>query len=120
MLFFGSIRLTIASATRFLIMKKLIESYNQDWKSEFENIKQVIESEFIDLILLIDIQHIGSTSIPGLIAKPILDIDIIIDNKDLLQTITSRLERMGYKYQGEQGISGRFAFGQTSDFTPLT
>lgn len=101
-------------------MTTFIEPYNPNWKIEFENIRQVIETELSDLSPLIDIQHIGSTSIPGLFAKPILDIDIIIENKDLLQSITSRLEQIGYKYKGEQGIPGRFAFRQTSGYIPLT
>jgi len=51
-----------------------------------------------------------STSVPGLYAKPILDIDIIIEDKTLLGGITARLEELGYKAEGEQGIPERFAF----------
>jgi GrpB-like predicted nucleotidyltransferase (UPF0157 family) len=101
-------------------MKQFIEPYNPDWKTEFESIKQIIQTELNDLDLEIDIQHVGSTAIPGLFAKPILDIDIIIKNKALRNSITKRLEKIGYKSKGEQGISGRFAFRQTSDFTPLS
>lgn len=97
-----------------------LEPYNSNWKTEFEYIKQTIETEFSDLGQQMDIQHVGSTSIPGLFAKPVLDIDIIINDKDLLQNITTRLEKIGYKAKGDLGISGRFAFRQTSDFTPLT
>ncbi len=99
-------------------MTKFIEPYNPNWKIEFEKINQVIKKQLNGL--KIDIQHVGSTSIPGLFAKPILDIDIIIDNKDLLFDIKLRLERIGYKFKGEQGITGRFAFRQTSGSTPST
>jgi len=101
-------------------MTKFIEPYNPNWKTEFENIRQVIETELGDLNPQIEIQHVGSTSISGLFAKPILDIDIIIENKNLLSDIARRLEKIGYKSKGEQGIAGRFAFRQTSGFTPLT
>ncbi|MDZ4794349.1 MAG: GrpB family protein [Bacteroidota bacterium] len=101
-------------------MKEFIELYNPEWKTEFESIKQIIQSELNDLSSEIEIEHVGSTSIPGLLAKPILDIDIIIKNKALLKSISLRLEKIGYKSKGEQGISGRFAFRQTSDFMPLT
>lgn len=101
-------------------MTKFIEQYNPNWKTAFGNIKHIIETALGELTLQTNIQHIGSTSIPGLPAKPILDIDIVINNKDLLQEITVRLEKIGYKQKGEQGISGRFAFRQTSDFVPLT
>ncbi|MEO6219942.1 MAG: GrpB family protein [Ginsengibacter sp.] len=101
-------------------MSRFIEPYNPIWKIEFENIKQVIETGLSDLSLQSDIQHVGSTSIPGLFAKPILDIDIIINKKNLIRDITLRLEKIGYKTKGVQGISGRFAFRQKSLFTPLT
>ncbi len=97
-------------------MTKFIEPYNSNWKIEFEKINQVIKAQLNGLE--IDIQHVGSTAISGLIAKPILDIDIIIDNKNLLDDITLRLEKIGYISKGEQGIAGRFAFRQTSDDTP--
>ncbi len=99
-------------------MSKFIEPYNPNWKIEFEKIAGVLKTELNGL--KIDIQHIGSTSIPGLFAKPILDIDIIIHQKDLFNDIKVKLERIGYKSKGEQGIAGRFAFRQISDFTPVT
>jgi GrpB-like predicted nucleotidyltransferase (UPF0157 family) len=101
-------------------MTKFIEPYNPNWKTEFENIKQVIVTELNDIIPQIDIQHVGSTSVKGLFAKPILDIDIIIADKTLLNNITLRLEKIGYNSKGEQGIPGRYAFRQKSDLTPMT
>ncbi|KXK40191.1 MAG: Glutamate-rich protein grpB [Bacteroidetes bacterium OLB9] len=101
-------------------MTKFIEPYNPSWKTEFENIKQAIATELYDIIPQVDIQHVGSTSIQGLIAKPILDIDLIITDKSLLNIITLRLEKIGYNSIGEQGIPGRFAFKQKSELTPLT
>jgi len=99
-------------------MTRFIEPYNPDWKLEFEKINLVLQSALQGL--KIDIQHVGSTAVPGLVAKPILDIDIIIDNKGQLDEITSRLENIGYASKGEQGIPGRFAFRQISESTPIT
>jgi len=99
-------------------MIPFIEPYNTNWKTEFAKIKQVL-LKVLDSFK-IDIQHVGSTSIPNLFAKPILDIDIIIDDKTLLGDISAGLEKIGYINKGEQGISGRFAFGQTSEFVPQT
>jgi GrpB-like predicted nucleotidyltransferase (UPF0157 family) len=101
-------------------MTKFIEPHNPNWKTEFKNIKQVIAAELNDIIPQIDIQHVGSTSIEGLFAKPILDIDIIIVDKTLLNNITSRLEKIGYNSKGEQGIPGRFAYRQKTEYTPMT
>jgi len=100
-------------------MAIFIEPYNPNWKTEFENIRGVIETELGVLSRQTDIQHVGSTSVPGLFAKPILDIDIIIKDKSLLHEISHILEKIGYKSNGEQGINGRFAFNQRSDYTPL-
>lgn len=98
-------------------MQSLITPYNHSWKSAFTRLKenlQVLLREFE-----IDIQHVGSTAIPGLAAKPILDIDIILEDKSKLAAITALLEGAGYANRGEQGIPGRFAFRQQTRHTPV-
>ncbi|HLO79595.1 MAG TPA: GrpB family protein [Chitinophagaceae bacterium] len=97
-------------------MIDLIKPYEPHWKTEFEKIKTVLESALQNID--VDIQHVGSTAIPGLPAKPILDIDIIIGDKKALDEVSSRLEKLGYINKGEQGIAGRFAFRQGSEFIP--
>ena len=101
-------------------MTSFLEPYNPQWKTEFETLKQALKNELSVINQHVVIEHIGSTSIPGLIAKSILDIDIIIENKSLLQEIEARLHTLGYLSRGEQGISGRFAFRQKSDQVPFT
>lgn len=99
-------------------MINFIEPYHLNWKTEFDNIEKVLLKALNGF--KINIQHVGSTAIPNLFAKPILDIDIIIDNKALLNGISARLEKIGYVNKGEQGISGRFAFRQNYEWTPQT
>lgn len=99
-------------------MQQLIEPYNPGWKTEFENLKQVFTS--VLKAFETSIQHVGSTSIPGMPAKPILDIDIIIQHKDIVPPITAQLESIGYFNKGEQGVAGRFAFRQTNAFVPFS
>ncbi len=99
-------------------MINFIEPYKEEWKSVFDSLKKYLYGILDGLP--VDIQHVGSTAIPGLFAKPILDIDIIIDNKAHLHNISARLEKVGYKNKGEQDILGRFAFRQTSELTPST
>jgi len=96
----------------------LIKPYSSAWKKEFEKLKNVLEAALLDLG--IDIQHVGSTSIPELCAKPVLDIDIILADKILLNEVALRLEKIGYFNRGEQGITGRFAFRQNSVYAPIT
>ena len=98
-------------------MKIHIEPYNPNWKIEFEEIREVYLRQLERL--QVAIEHVGSTSVPGLSAKPILDIDIIVKGKQFLPEITARLENLGYISEGELGIRGRFSFKQKNAFTPF-
>ena len=62
-------------------------------------------------IPIITIEHIGSTSIPDLIAKPVIDIDIEIKPTDF-EAVKEALMSAGYRWIGESGIPGRHAFWQ--------
>ncbi len=97
-------------------MKKVIAPYNPNWKTEFEALKHVFDSRLPNLT----IEHVGSTSIEGLYAKPILDIDIIIEDLSQLVEVSKELQEMGYLSKGEQGIADRYAFKQSSEFSPFT
>ncbi|KEK23428.1 GrpB family protein [Bacillus gaemokensis] len=88
-----------------------IMPYNPKWKEEFQKIKQMIEGYIGDLILRIE--HVGSTSVEGLAAKPIIDMDVVIDNYAILPDIIQRLEKEGYQHQGNLGVEGREAFQRT-------
>jgi GrpB-like predicted nucleotidyltransferase (UPF0157 family) len=95
----------------------VIEPYNPQWEAEFERLRTLYLQHLGEFS--VDIQHVGSTAITGLCAKPILDIDIIIEDKSLLGGITARLEALGYIAKGEQGIPGRFAFRQANNTVPF-
>jgi GrpB-like predicted nucleotidyltransferase (UPF0157 family) len=86
----------------------LIQKYNPSWITDFNNIKNVITEALTNLN--VHIEHIGSTSIPNLAAKPIIDIDIIFDTPKDFETIKSRLEKIGYYHNGNQGIPNRDVF----------
>lgn len=58
----------------------------------------------------LDIQHIGSTSVPGISAKPILDIAIAIQSYEGGHSLVPRFETLGYRYRGENGIPRRHYF----------
>ena len=58
-----------------------------------------------------DIQHIGSTAIPGMAAKPIIDIAVAVANVDVVESLVQPLEAAGYEYRGKlNGIEGHFFF----------
>ena len=56
------------------------------------------------------IEHVGSTSVEGLAAKPVIDIDIIIDSNLKFPVITKILNELGYKHKGNLGVNGREVF----------
>jgi GrpB-like predicted nucleotidyltransferase (UPF0157 family) len=84
----------------------IVEDYNPKWKNEFERISKELLTVLAGKI--ISIEHVGSTSVEGLAAKPIIDIDIVID--DNFEQIKQTLASIGYVYEGDLGIPGREAF----------
>jgi len=89
--------------------KIIIEDYNPQWALHFQHIKSFLSSHLHKQIL--NIEHVGSTSVIGMKAKPIIDIDIIIESDEhTLQKVIARLQSVGYNYLGDLGISGREAF----------
>lgn len=86
----------------------VVESYNPKWKTDFEKIKVEIENVISDLI--VRIEHVGSTSVVGLFAKPIIDIDVVIKDYSVFDDLVERLNAIGYIYEGDLGIEGREAF----------
>lgn len=86
----------------------VVESYDETWTSAFKEIKKEIESAVGDLI--IGIEHVGSTSVEGLSAKPIIDIDIIIKDYSIFDAVVNKLNTIGYIHEGNLGIKDREAF----------
>ena len=86
----------------------VVVSYDEAWKNAFEEIKTEIEAEIGDLI--IGIEHVGSTSVEGMSAKPCLDIDVIIKDYSVFGEIVRKLGAIGYIHEGDLGIKDREAF----------
>lgn len=61
--------------------------------------------------MAIRIEHVGSTSVEGLAAKPIIDIDVVISDNLKLNSVIKALFKIGYYHEGNLGIEGREAFG---------
>ena len=91
--------------------KVMVLPYDEAWKADFEKIKSELESVVGDLIT--GIEHVGSTSVEGLSAKPCIDIDVIIKDYSVFDLIVSRLALIGYIHEGDLGIKDREAFKYT-------
>ena len=88
--------------------KVVVLPYDRIWKSDFEEIKREIEGAIGDL--MIGIEHVGSTSVEGMSAKPVIDIDVIIKDYAVFDAVVRRLEAIGYVHEGNLGIKDREAF----------
>ena len=86
----------------------IVVPYDEQWKTDFVEIKQHLLPEINDIVIAIE--HIGSTSVEGLSAKPIIDIDIVIKDYSIFNTVVERLATLGYIHEGNLGIKDREAF----------
>ena len=88
-------------------------NYQHSWMNDFELEKKLITDAIPEEILFI--HHIGSTSVAGLAAKPIIDILIEIKNVVDIDKYNSQFEKIGYECKGEFGIPGRRYFQKGGD-----
>ena len=88
--------------------KVVVLTYDVAWKTAFEKIINEIEAEIGDLI--IGIEHVGSTSVEGMSAKPCIDIDVIIKDYSVFGEVVRKLGAIGYIHEGDLGIQDREAF----------
>ena len=91
--------------------KVIVLPYDAAWKSAFEAIRDEIEAALGDLI--IGIEHVGSTSVEGMSAKPCIDMDVIIKDYSVFGEIVRKLGEIGYIHEGDLGIKDREAFEYT-------
>ena len=90
----------------------LVQNYNPEWPEWFETIKAYLGHKVSQVC--IHIEHIGSTSVPGMIAKPIIDLDLVIESQRF-EEVKHLLEERGYYHRGDLGIPEREAFDLADD-----
>ena len=85
----------------------VVVEYNKEWPQDFLKIK----AELLKVLTIpCQVQHVGSTSIPGMMAKPIIDIDVGLENWSDFEAVKTALAKIGYEHEGDRGITGREAF----------
>jgi GrpB-like predicted nucleotidyltransferase (UPF0157 family) len=85
-----------------------VVDWSPQWAEDFDEVALVLRHALAD-VASASVEHVGSTSVPGLPAKPILDVDVIVDADDVAAA-TSALESVGYVHRGDLGVTGREAF----------
>jgi GrpB-like predicted nucleotidyltransferase (UPF0157 family) len=92
-----------------------VVDYDPGWPRLFETLRASIWSAVGDIA--ISVEHVGSTAVPGLAAKPAIDIDVVVPEQAVAAGIF-RLTAIGYQHRGDQGVPQRDAF-EAPDGSPL-
>ena len=77
-------------------VSQAVVPYDPTWSDKFTTLKERVFPVIQELIT--GFEHVGSTAVKGLAAKPVIDIDAIYRNQDFLPEIIKRLKRLGYAY----------------------
>jgi GrpB-like predicted nucleotidyltransferase (UPF0157 family) len=85
----------------------VIHDYDLTWPDRFAALAARVQTALGGVMLRVE--HVGSTAVPGLAAKPIIDLDVVVARMDLPEA-TRRLGLLGYVHEGDLGIAGREAF----------
>jgi GrpB-like predicted nucleotidyltransferase (UPF0157 family) len=93
----------------------VVVDYDPAWTRWFESLRSTIWSAVADVAT--SIEHVGSTAVPGLAAKPVIDIDVVVPARHLPDAIT-RLATLGYRHEGDRGIPQRESFRRPPDSLP--
>jgi GrpB-like predicted nucleotidyltransferase (UPF0157 family) len=86
----------------------ILKDYDPEWRDLFEQEKELLEKTFGTRILAIE--HIGSTAIPGIPAKPIIDINVAVSSLDDIDDFIVGLQKLGYEYIPERRFPDRQFF----------
>jgi GrpB-like predicted nucleotidyltransferase (UPF0157 family) len=94
----------------------LIQPHQAHWHDDFRRIQALLLAALDGLGATV--AHVGSSAVPGLAAKPILDIDIVYPSELALAQVAERLAVIGYRHVGDQGIPEREVFKRLSPHAP--
>ncbi len=85
--------------------------YDERWPVWFAAVRAALPSGLV-------VEHVGSTAVPGLAAKPIIDVDVVLASEDDLESTIAALADAGWRHEGDLGIPGREAFEPRADLPP--
>jgi GrpB-like predicted nucleotidyltransferase (UPF0157 family) len=91
----------------------VMAEYDPEWPARFEKLRERIAAALGPLALAIE--HVGSTSVPNMCAKPIVDLDVVVRPEDIPAAIAA-VEALGYRHEGNLGVQGREAFRWVAEF----
>jgi GrpB-like predicted nucleotidyltransferase (UPF0157 family) len=95
------------------VRRVILSAYQATWRDDYEREAALLQMTFA--VKMTGIHHIGSTSIPGMPAKPIIDILVAVKDIQRIDLFNASLEQQGYIPKGEYGIPGRRFFIKGSE-----
>jgi GrpB-like predicted nucleotidyltransferase (UPF0157 family) len=87
-----------------------VHAYDPEWPRSFERIRAHVWPAVQHAAM--NIEHVGSTSVPGLLAKPVVDACIVVASRRDIPHVVKALAKVGYLHRGDLGVPGREAFKQ--------
>jgi GrpB-like predicted nucleotidyltransferase (UPF0157 family) len=100
----GSFEMAAVAVTQDIV----VVDYDPEWPEWFERTRAHVWPAVSGLALRID--HVGSTAVPGLAAKPIIDMDIVVAAESQVRPVIEALGPLDYQWRGDLGVEGRQAF----------
>jgi GrpB-like predicted nucleotidyltransferase (UPF0157 family) len=91
----------------------VVDDYNEEWPRQFAHLRAQIWPTVADVA--VRIEHVGSTSVVGLAAKPIIDMTLVVAGRDDLPSTIERLATLEYRHRGNLGIEDREGFDHRPD-----
>lgn len=91
----------------------VVVDYDPAWPSLFERLRERVWPAVADVA--VSVEHVGSTSVPGLAAKPVIDVSIVVPTRVEVPLAVARLAPLGYVHRGDLGVEDREAFGSPPD-----
>jgi GrpB-like predicted nucleotidyltransferase (UPF0157 family) len=91
----------------------VVVDYDEEWPRRFEQLRARIWPFVSDVA--IRIEHVGSTAVPRLAAKPIIDMTVVVGGRSDVPLTIKRLATLGYRHRGNLGIEDREAFDRRPD-----
>jgi len=91
----------------------VVVDYDPAWPAAFELLRGRVWPAVSDFALTVE--HVGSTSVPGLAAKPIIDMCVVVSCEADVRRAIERIAPLGYRHLGNLGVQGREAFTRPAD-----
>ena len=91
----------------------VVVTYDPGWPGLFRELRDRVDAALADVAHVTE--HVGSTAVPGLDAKPIIDLDVVVPDDAALGPAIGALAAAGWRHQGDLGVTGREAFVPPAD-----